>query len=49
MTAFTLYLPDRKIIKEIEIVAKNEGLFLGSENNKLVMKDYEDNKVIVVG
>lgn len=49
MTAFTLYLPDRKIIKEIEIVAKSEGLFLGSENNRLVIKDYEDNKVIVAG
>ncbi len=49
MTAYTLYLPGREIIKEIEIVAKNEGLFLGSENNKLVIKDYEDNKVILVG
>lgn len=48
MTAFTLYLPGRETIKEIEIRTKNEGLFIGSEDDKLVIRDYDDNKIIVV-
>ncbi len=45
MTAFTISVPDKEAVKSIKEKAMNEKLFLDSNINELLIKDFDDNKI----